>query len=169
MLSGVGRCLAVGGIRNGEGACGAPANFNITCGSPFGLKEVFCCTLHTLAKLIDGIVLEISQSYCIVDSRTRLSHCESLTSHSYCFPWSWDEESVYTLLCHNIIHPSTPHNVLYPLTMFFTLRVKWMCSSHLVNLSTCTIDANFQGARAPVKNFRGAAAPQPPWFLRWWY
>ena len=114
MLSGVGRCLAVGGIRNGEGACGAPANFNITCGSPFGLKEVLCCALHTLAKLIDGIVLEISQSYCIVDSRTRLSHCESLNLNSYCLPWSWGAcihfcaITLYTLrLLDNIRCPST--------------------------------------------------------------
>ena len=60
--SGVGRRLAVGGLRNGEGARGAPPinkKINITYGfsffHPFGLKEVLRCALCILAKLIDGI------------------------------------------------------------------------------------------------------------------
>ena len=136
--SGVRRCLAVGGLRNGEGARGAPANFKIQLPifCLFGLENVLCCALRTLAKLIDGITQWISQSYCIVDSHTRLSHCESLTLHSYCLPWSWGEESVYTLLCQNIIYPSTMffspqthslpfQNVLYSsseMNVLFTLR-----------------------------------------------
>ena len=81
-------------------------------------------------------------------------NCLPYCTVSYCLLWSWGEESVYTLLCQNIIaiYPSTlqrslPFNhvlfslehVLYPSRLFFTLWVKWTCSSHLVNLSTCTI------------------------------
>ena len=130
---------------------------------PFRLKRVLRCALHTLANLINGIAQWISQSYYIVDSHTRLSHCESLTLHSYCLPWSWGEESVYTLLCHNIIYPSTLRqhslpfdHILFPSNTFFTLLyswVKWTCFSHLINLST--IDANFSSP--PFKHFRGAA------------
>ena len=40
---------------------------------PFRLKRVLCCALRIPANLIDGIAQWISQSYYIVDSRTRLS------------------------------------------------------------------------------------------------
>ena len=39
------------------------------------------------------------------------------------------------------------------------LTLKWTCSSHLVNLSTCTIDANFQGGRAPLLKILGGLHP----------
>ena len=49
---------------------------------------------------------------------------------------------------------------LHPSWLFFTLWVKWMCSSDFVNLSN--IDANFRGLCTPAKNYRGAPAPPPP-------
>ena len=70
------------------------------------------------------IVKWISQSYCIVDSRTRLSHCESLTLHSYCFPWRAGVKKA--CICFWPFDPSQCSlpfdHVLFPLDTFFTIR-----------------------------------------------
>ena len=98
----------------------------------------------------------------------RLSHCELLTLYSYCLPWSWSEESVYKLCFCTItlytLRPCSfpPKQVLYPSRRFFTLQVKLMCSSHVINLSIYVLLTTiFKGAEHPWWNFRGTAAPPP--------
>ena len=128
-----------------------PPIFNITYGfpffHPFGLKDALCCVLHILAKLID----EHSRTCHTVNRLPcTVTACHGAGAKKACICFC--AITLYTLRPLN--------NVLYPLTMFFSLRTHSLpfqtvlyssCSSHLINLST--IDANFQGGRVPLLKF----------------